>query len=134
MATTWTCSHVSSSIPGLTKVVSLWDMTHPIRDLPITHWPPTLSDIADGFALIEEHDTRVESILISKQDFNNMNWESQLDPRTTRDDPTAGSVWAASVNIGEVPSTTRELILVGELPTDYEGGEQQSVRIFLVPP
>ena len=75
-------------------------MTH--RDLNLDHWPPTLSDIADGFALIEKVGDRVVTLDLA---------QVPLSVYGDEIDDEAGALWGAKLHPG---SNNYILKLTGE--------------------
>jgi hypothetical protein len=87
----------------------------------LDHWPPTLSDLADAFALVEAQNTRVETIRMSKGDLNAINFEAQMHQHENL----VQSLWGAEVytdkirtgfgrGMRNVPQEDGSILLIGE--------------------
>lgn len=82
--------------------------------LPCEMWPPTANLISDGFALIERHTIRVESIYMSQDDYVAF-CQADKDNLVTQNDEDEGvSIWGAEVDLGDL-NPNGEIYLVGEI-------------------
>lgn len=101
----------------------------------LDHWPPTLSDLADGFALVEGQNTRVERIQMSEGDLNAINFEGQMHMTESM----VQALWGAVVDTDKVrtgylrrmrmaPQEDGKILLTGERAEDT--GTRYRVRIL----
>lgn len=101
----------------------------------LDHWPPTLSDLADAFALVEKQNTRVEWIQMSEGDLNSINFEAQMHQHESM----LRSLWGAAIDtdkvrtgylrqMRKVPQEDGKILLTGERAEDT--GARYRVRIL----
>ena len=101
----------------------------------LDHWPPTLTDLADAFALVEAQNTRVERIQMSEGDLNAINFEAQM----RQHESMQRSLWAAVIDtdkvrtgylrqMRKVPQEDGSILLTGERAEDT--GARYRVRIL----
>lgn len=77
--------------------------------LEIGHWPPTLSDLADGFREIEAGEVMVTKVTMSSETFGAINFEGYLDRMGDEAQP---GVWGAFIIVDD--SLTQEVRLLAE--------------------
>lgn len=83
-------------------------------------WPPTLSEIADGFAAVEAQTIRVADIWMSQETFNSLVESGKEYNFPDKESGGSPTWWGANVHVTDLNPST-EVYFVGESDPQREG-------------